>query len=100
MKTTAQERLGGSIVYEHEAPRFPAVPMQRDAPPLHVPHALNIQRANPAPATAARDGHHDWGAVVAVLAAVLTLAALLSSGPTVTDADHATPQRESTISTR
>ncbi len=80
-------------MYEHDAPRFPAVPMQRDAPPL------NLQRANPAPATAARDGHHDWGAVVAVLAALIALAALFGQGAPVTDADRHAP-RESTVSTR
>lgn len=74
----------------HGAPGRPLVPMQRDAPPL------NVQRANPAPATAARDGHHDWGAVVAVLAALIALIALLGPGPSVTGTD----QRESTISAR
>ena len=78
----------------HGAPNQPTVPMQRVAPPL------NVQRANPAPATAARDGHHDWGAVVAVLAALIPLIALLGPGPSVTDVDHAPPPRESTVSTR
>ncbi len=65
----------------YEAPRYPSVPMQRDAPARSVP------RANPAPATAARDGHHDWGAVVAVLAALITLVALAGPGESVTDYD-------------
>lgn len=71
----------GSIVYRHEALKSWTVPMQRDGPPLIV------QRANPAPATAARDGHHDWGAVVAVLAALIALTALAGPGESVTDED-------------
>jgi hypothetical protein len=81
-------------VNKHGAPGRPVVPMQRDAPPL------NVQRANPAPATAARDGHHDWGAVVAVLAALTALIALVGPAASVTDADHAPLPRESTVSAR
>jgi hypothetical protein len=81
-------------VNTHDAPGQPMVPMQRDAPPL------NVQRATPAPATAARDGHHDWGAVVAVLAATVALMALLGPAPSVTNADHTNPPRESTVSAR
>lgn len=75
------------------APRHWTVPTQRDAPPA------TIHLTPPAPATAARDGHHDWGAVVAVLAALIALAALFGQGAPVTDADRHAP-RESTVSTR
>jgi hypothetical protein len=40
--------------------------------------------------SAARDGHHDWGAVVAVLAALLALATVLDPGASVADADGVT----------
>jgi hypothetical protein len=68
-------------VYGHEAPKQWTVPMQRDAPPLNLPKAI------PAPATAARDGHHDWGAVVAVLAALIALIAVAGPGGSVSAAD-------------
>jgi len=79
-------------VHEPGAPRQWSVPEQRDAPPATVPSTL------PAPATAARDGHHDWGAVVAVLAALLTLAALLGPGASVADADRVPPPHPHTAS--
>ena len=69
-------------MYEPGAPRQWSVPAQRDAPPATIATTLLP------PATAARDGHHDWGAVVAVLAALLALAALLGPGPSVADADR------------
>lgn len=60
------------------APKQWWVPAQRDAPPATVPSL---------PPATARDGHHDWGAVVAVLAALLALATLLGPGTSVADAD-------------
>lgn len=65
------------------APRQWWVPAQRDAPPSTIPQTL------PPPLLAARDGHHDWGAVVAVLAALLALATLVGPGSSVADADSA-----------
>ncbi|MBN9099041.1 MULTISPECIES: hypothetical protein [unclassified Pseudonocardia] len=66
------------------APRQWWVPAQRVASPTTFPESL------PPPLVAARDGHHDWGAVVAVLAALLALATLLGPGASVADADSST----------
>ncbi len=71
-------------VYEPGAPKQWWVPAQRDASPSTIPETL------PPPFLAARDGHHDWGAVVAVLAALLALATLLGPGTSVADADSTT----------
>lgn len=65
------------------APKQWWVPAQRDASPVTIP------RTSPPPFAAARDGHHDWGAVVAVLAALLAFATLLGPGGSVADADSA-----------
>ena len=66
------------------APKQWWVPAQRAASPTTFPETL------PPPLVAARDGHHDWGAVVAVLAALIALATLLGPGTSVADADSTT----------
>ena len=63
------------------APRQWTVPAQRSAPPPTLP------RSTSAPETAARSGHHDWGAMVAALAALLALGALLGVGASVAGHD-------------
>jgi hypothetical protein len=65
------------------APKQWSVPAQRGAPPTTFPIPL------PAPVTAPRDGHHDWGAVVAVLAVMIALAGLAGPGTSVADLDRA-----------
>jgi len=66
------------------APKQWRVPAQRAASPTTFPETP------PPPATAPRDGHHDWGAVVAVLAALIALATILGPGTSVADADTTT----------
>lgn len=68
------------------APRQWWVPAQRDASPSSIPSTIPMTISPPA-TTAARDGHHDWGAVVAVLAALIALATLIGPGASVADAD-------------
>lgn len=75
-------------MYEPGAPKQWWVPAQRDASPSTF--AESVPQTLPPPFLAARDGHHDWGAVVAVLAALLALATLLGPGTSVADADSAT----------